>query len=84
MNRDIPVNISLETLTPGKDISYDSIENAYYVINNEISFVLTAQTTPYIPEEEVGNIYTEVWEISNDILPLCRIDRETNTLFFIV
>lgn len=76
--RSYPTSVNYDVAaTPGKRVSYDSANNAYYITDNDLRLTLTAYT---VPEQVTGTIATETWTISNEIASLCRIDNQTNNL----
>lgn len=76
--RSYPTTVNYDVAaTPGKRVSYDSANNAYYITDSDLRLTLTAYT---VPEQVTGTIATETWTISNEIASLCRIDNQTGNL----
>jgi hypothetical protein len=62
--------------TEGKDVTYSEDQDAYYVMSDDLRLILTAFITP---SEVTGTIYSEVWEISDSIASLCRVESQDGT-----
>ncbi len=75
--RSYPVSVDINlTYTEGKNVSYDSIQDTWYVASDDVQLSLVATIDP---SEVTGTLVPdgEVWTISNDISSICRIMNQT-------
>ena len=63
--------------TDGKTVKFDSSNNSYYVMSDDIVMTMNAFTRP---SEVTGTISSETWEISSGISGLCRIDASSGSM----
>lgn len=63
------------THTPGKDVSYDPDNEAYYVTSDNVVIDIDVETDP---EEITGTVVSETWSVSNSIISNYGIEAQDN------
>lgn len=64
--------------TSGKNVTYDNVNNSYYINDDDLIFTLGVST---VPEEVTGTLVEngETWTLSQSIVPICRIETQSGS-----